>query len=152
MYPVNYNCPGQVSVAGAKEEMDIFAAAVKTAGGRALPLKVNGAFHSPYMASASETFGEILKSVVFASPTISVYSDVTAEIYGENTAELLAKQIASPVRFAKIVRNMIDAGIDTFIEIGPGKTISGLIGRINNMVKTYSTADMDKILAEVTVC
>ncbi|MBQ7922000.1 MAG: ACP S-malonyltransferase [Clostridia bacterium] len=152
MYPVNYNCPGQVSVAGAAEEMDAFAAAVKAAGGRALPLKVNGAFHSPYMVSASESFEKVLESVDFAAPAIPVYSDVTAEPYGENITELLAKQIASPVRFAKIVQNMIDAGIDTFIEIGPGKTISGLVGRISSDVKVYTTADMNKILAEAAVC
>lgn len=152
MYPVNYNCPGQVSVAGASEEMDAFAAAVKASGGRALPLKVSGAFHSPYMAGASEAFGEVLAGIAFVSSEIPVYSDVTASVYGDSPAELLAKQIASPVRFAKIVRNMMDAGIDTFIEIGPGKTISGLVSRISGDVKVYTTAEMEKILAEVAVC
>ncbi len=152
MYPVNYNCPGQVSVAGVAEEMDAFAASVKAAGGRALPLKVNGAFHSPYMTGASEAFGKVLADVDFLSPAIPVYSDVTAEVYGKEPAALLAKQIASPVRFAKIVENMINAGVDTFIEIGPGKTISGLVGRISGDVKIYTTADMDRIFAEVGVC
>ena len=135
VYPVNYNCPGQVSVAGRREQMADFSAAVKAAGGRAIPLKVSGGFHSPFMAEAAEEFAALLERVEFAQPAIPVYSNRTGDIFGENARELLASQISHPVRWETIVRNMIAAGVDTFIEIGPGKTLTNLITKIDPAVK-----------------
>lgn len=155
VYPVNYNCPGQVAVAGLAGKMAEFSAAVKAAGGRAIPLKVNGGFHSPFMAEAAEAFRELLKSVDFCGPIIPLYSNVTGLPYGDNYEELLAKQICSPVRWESIVRNMIASGADTFIEVGPGTTLSGLIGKIDKNVRTFSVCDKDsleKCVREVTVC
>ena len=135
LYPVNYNCPGQISVSGLSSEMTAFSAEVKAAGGRAIPLKVRGAFHSPFMAEAAEAFSVDLAKTQMKTPAISLYSDVTAEEYGENPAELLSKQIASPVRWEQLIRNLISAGVDTFIEIGPGKTLTNLIAKIDPAVK-----------------
>ena len=149
VYPVNYNCPGQVSVAGLTEQMPQFSADVKAAGGRAIPLKVKGAFHSPFMNGAAESFAKVLEDVEFANGVTQVYSDVTAMPYEGDERELLSKQICSPVKFEKIVRNMIAQGADTFIEIGPGKTLINMIKKISADVKTYCTAEMETIFAEV---
>ena len=149
VYPVNYNCPGQVSVAGLTEQMPQFSADVKAAGGRAIPLKVKGAFHSPFMNGAAESFAEVLEGVTFANGETQVYSDFTAMPYEGDERELLSKQICSPVKFEKIVRNMIEQGADTFVEIGPGKTLINMIKKISADVKTYCTAEMETLLDEV---
>lgn len=152
IYPVNFNCPGQVTVSGLAETMPGFSAAVKAAGGRALPLKVRGAFHSPYMQEAARAFGETLAAAAVESPKIPLYSNVTALSYGDDPAGLLSRQIASPVQWEQLVRNMIASGIDTFIEIGPGRTLTNMIRKIDPEVKTYCVADLPQILSEVTPC
>lgn len=155
VYPVNYNCPGQVTVAALKSQMSGFSAAVKAAKGRALPLKVSGGFHSPFMAEASEQFGKLLESVEFRESTVPLYSNVTGERYGTEKKELLTKQICSPVRWETIVRNMIDAGVDTFIEVGPGAVLQGLIKKIDGSVRVFGVSDAESLRAavqEVAVC
>lgn len=155
VYPVNYNCPGQVSVAGLKSSMPGFSAAVKAAGGRAIPLKVSGGFHSPFMAPAAEAFGALLEGVTFREARIPLYANCTGLPYGEAVKELLAKQICSPVRWEAIVRHMIGQGVDTFIEVGPGTVLSGLIGKIDKTVRTFSVADRESLstcISEVKTC
>ena len=152
VYPVNYNCPGQVSCSGAKAEMDAFAAAVKEAGGRAIPIKVSGAFHSPFMDGAANEFKKLIETVDFNTPVIPVYSNCTATPYGSDIVGVLGQQINNPVKWETIIRAMIAEGVDTFIELGPGKTLSGFIKKIDGTVKTYTCAsaeDVEKILAEV---
>lgn len=155
VYPVNYNCPGQVSVACAKEQLAPFSAAVKAAGGRALPLKVRGGFHSPFMASAAQGFAQVLAECTVEEPKLPLYANRTGEVYAGDPKQLLSQQIASPVRWETIVRNMIAAGADTFIELGPGKTLCGLIEKIDKNVKTYALSgkeDLETILKEVRGC
>lgn len=175
VYPVNFNCPGQITVAGLSAEMPEFSAAVKAAGGRAIPLKVKGGFHSPFMRQAADAFAVELAQVTLREPVLLLYSNVTAQPYGNdvmgalsaqsdgndvagalrsqsngtNIAGLLSKQICNPVRWEKIIRNMIAAGVDTFIEVGPGNTLTNMIGKIDVGVKTYNVADLATILAEV---
>ncbi len=141
VYPVNYNCPGQITVSGTAEELLKFKAAVKSAGGRAIPLKVGGGFHSPFMDNAWADFEKILKNVNFSKMKIPLFSDVTGEIYGENPVKLLSVQIKSPVRWEKIVRNMVSEGVDTFIEVGPGKTLCNMIGRTDPNVTALSVTE-----------
>lgn len=138
LYPVNFNCPGNITVSGLAEHMTAFSADVKAAGGRALPLKVKGAFHSPFMADAAAAFGAELEKVTLLRPRLSLYSNVTAQPYGGDPAALLAKQIKSPVQWESIIRNMIASDIDTFIEIGPGKTLTNMIKKIDTNVKAYT--------------
>ena len=135
LYPVNFNCPGNITVSGQAEQMPAFSADVKATGGRALPLKVKGAFHSPFMAEAATAFGAELEKVKLYRPGFPLYSNVTAQPYGSDPAALLAKQIKSPVQWESIIRNMIASGIDTFIEIGPGKTLTNMIKKIGMNVK-----------------
>lgn len=138
IYPVNFNCPGNITVSGLAEQMPSFCADVKAAGGRGLPLKVKGAFHSPYMAEAATAFGAELKKVKLGQPRLQLYSNVTAQPYGSDPAALLAEQIKSPVQWESIIRNMITSGIDTFIEIGPGRTLTNMIKKIDMNVKAYT--------------
>lgn len=149
IYPVNFNCPGQITVAGLKENMSAFTAAVKEAGGRALPLKVKGAFHSPFMDEAAKTFAEYLKDIEFVNGSVTLYSNLTGGKYPEDIKSTLSAQINNPVRWETVIRNMIADGADTFIEIGPGITLTGMINKIDRNVRTYSVTDIPKILAEV---
>lgn len=152
VYPVNFNCPGQVSVAGLTHEMAAFSADVKAAGGRALPIKVKGGFHSPFMNEASARFAEELSKITFHKCDVILYSNKTAKPYGENIAELLSDQIKSPVLWEETIRNMIARGIDTFIEIGPGKTLTNMIKKIDTNANVYSVSDLANVLEEVSEC
>lgn len=135
VYPVNFNCPGQITVSGLSEQMAEFAKDVKVAGGRALPLKVKGGFHSPFMKEASEQFAECLKEAEINTHKLPIYSNMTAEPYTEDVITLLSKQICNPVKWESSIRNMIESGVDTFIEMGPGKTLSNMIKKIDPAVK-----------------
>lgn len=155
VYPVNYNCPGQVAVAVMCDKMMDFSAAVKTAGGRTIPLKVSGGFHSPFMAQAAEKFGVLLENIPFGQPKMTLYSNCTGLPYDDRIKTLLAKQICSPVRWENIVRHMIASGADTFVEVGPGNILSGLISKINKNVRTFGVSDKESLkvcVAEVKGC
>ena len=137
VYPVNYNCPGQITAAGLKDKLDMFCGAVAEWGGRTVKLAVSGAFHSPYMSGASEKLQDVINSLEINEPKISVYSNVTATPYtnAHDICGLLCTQVMSPVRWQQTIENMIADGADTFIEVGPGKVLSGLIKRISKDVK-----------------
>lgn len=146
VYPVNFNCPGQISVAGAAGEMKAFAADIKAAGGRALPLKVKGAFHSPFMEEAAAGFAEVLEAAELSAPKISLYANLTGNIYPESVKDTLSAQIKNPVKWETLIRNMIGDGFDTFIEIGSGQTLTNMIKKIDPQVKTYCIAQMEELL------
>lgn len=148
VWPVNYNSPGQLVVAGLAEHMDDFYAAVKANKGRVVPLSVSGAFHSPLMREASRELYEYMKDVEFKDPTIPVYSNYSAEIYESHYREFVREQICNPVRWQTIVENIVEEDVDYFIEVGVGKTLTGLIGRIDSFataVKVENTADLEKL-------
>jgi [acyl-carrier-protein] S-malonyltransferase len=146
LYPVNFNSDGQVSVAGDKEQLRQMRDDVKAARGIAKILDVSGAFHSPYMNEAAEEFGSVLAEASFTEPQIPVYSNRTAESYeGQDIRTLLREQIINPVYWKKLVRNMIEEGVDTFIELGPGKALTSMITRIDKNVKMYRVSDMETL-------
>ena len=145
VYPVNYNYSGQLVVSGLKSEMELFKLDVKEAGGKAIPLSVSGAFHSPFMLSAEKKFKEYLKDFEFNTPKIPVYSNCTAAPYTNDVSELLAKQLMNPVFWQKSIENMINDGVDTFIEVGVGKTLSGFVSKISGDVSIYNVEDMESI-------
>ena len=139
IYPVNYNCPGQLVVSGAPEEMEIFKGDVKSAGGRYLQLPVSGGFHSPFMAKAAEDFAKELSNYNFKNSKIDIYSNYTSKKYNNSPVqELLVNQIKSPVRWQNLIENMIADGVDTFIECGPGHTLSGFVSKINSSVRIFN--------------
>ena len=136
-YPVNYNSPAQTVVATTSENADKFCDAVKEAGGRAKLLAVSGAFHSPFMAEAADGLAEYMENVDFSQPETVIYSDVTAKPYEGDYKALVKAQVESPVKWQTIVENMVADGVDTFIEVGVGKTLTGLVKRINGDVKAF---------------
>lgn len=136
-WPVNYNSPAQTVVATNEENVAELAQAVKAEKGIAMPLAVSGAFHSPYMHSAAEGLAEYLQNVSIKQPEIPVYANYTAQPYGENAKELLIAQVENPVKWQQTVENLTAEGVDTFIEVGVGKTLAGLIGKIDKNVKVY---------------
>ena len=140
IYPVNYNCPGQLVVSGAPEEMEKFKLDVKAAGGRYLQLPVSGGFHSPFMAQAAEDFAKELSKYSFKTSKIDIYSNYTSKKYNKNAPvqDLLTNQIKSPVRWQNLIENMIADGIDTFVECGPGHTLSGFVAKINSGVRIFN--------------
>lgn len=145
VYPVNYNCPGQLVVAGARGELEAFKEDVKAAGGKALPLAVSGGFHSPFMDEAAEAFAADLAAFSFGPVSIPLYSNYTAQPYTGDAAVLLKNQMKSPVRWQKTVENMLAAGVDTFVEVGPGKTLCGLIRKINPSAAVYQVEDEESL-------
>lgn len=149
VYPVNYNCPGQITVSGLHASMEAFAADVKAAGGRALPLKVKGAFHSPFMREAADAFAKVLEQAPVKKPVCTLYSNLTAKPYTEDVVETLSEQICRPVRWEEIIRNMMEEGVDTFIEIGPGRTLTNMIKKIDASVTAQTFTEY---LAEVEAC
>ncbi len=147
VYPVNYNSPGQIAISGTKTGIEAFCE--KATGVRVIPIPVSGAFHSPYMATASAEFEHILTKYTINPPAIPVYANLTGEIYPTDVVATLAEQMKSPVRWQTTIENMIAAGADTFIECGPGKTLAGLIKRIDKTVTVYSVQDTDTLEAAV---
>lgn len=152
VYPVNYNCPGQLVVAGAREELEPFKAAVKEAGGKALPLAVGGGFHSPFMEGAAEAFAGVLARFAMKDPALPLYANATARPYEGDYRALLVRQMKSPVRWQGTVEAMLAAGIDTFIEVGPGKTLCGLIKKTAPQAAVLQVEDADTLAAAVTAC
>lgn len=148
-FAVNYNCPGQTVVATSEKSLPELREAVAQRNGKAVPLSVSGAFHSPFMDEASRKLGEYLSGITFGEMKIPIYSNVTANIYS-NPAKLIAMQVNSPVLWQTTIENMIADGIDTFIEVGAGKTLSGLIKKINADVKTYSVYDCESLKQTVS--
>ena len=152
VYPANFNCPGQVAVAGLVDELGAFAARVKETGGRAIPLKTSGGFHSPFMEDASKLFVKELEQYEIIQRSIPVYSNMTAKTYEGDIKELLAKQLCSPVLWQAAVANMITAGAAAFIEAGPGKTLCGLVSRISDEVSVYNVEDVTSLEKTVKDC
>ncbi len=130
-YPVNYNSPAQTVVACDVEEIDALCEQVKGEKGKAVKLAVSGAFHSPFMDKAAADMEEYLKDIELSEPAVTIYSNVTAGPYSDDMKALISKQVNNPVRWQRIVENLIADGADRFIEVGPGKTLTGLIKKIN---------------------
>jgi len=148
IHAVNFNAPDQVVVAGAHSALDRFLADMKTRGVRAMKLNVAGAFHSPYMAEAGRALETQLKHARFQEPAIPVYSNLNAQPYRrEQAADTLARQVTSSVLWVDSIRNMADAGCDTFLELGPGKVLSGLIQKILPEARVLQAEDLAGIQA-----
>ncbi len=145
----NYNCPGQIVITGEKTAVDAAGTALKEAGAkRIVPLKVSGPFHSPMLAEAGKQLGEALKDVEIAERFIPYLANVTADYVtkAEEVKPLLEQQVASSVRWQQTVERLIADGADTFVEIGPGKTLSGFMRKINRDVTVYHIDTMEDFL------
>ena len=141
VWPVNYNCPGQLVCAGEKSQIEAFCGKVAEAGGKAVPLAVSGGVHSPFMESASQTLREVLEPMELSGARVPVYANYTAQPYDGSAKELLTQQVKKPVRWQETVERLVELGVDTFIECGPGKTLCGLIRKTAKGVKTLNVQD-----------
>jgi len=137
----NYNCPGQVVISGAKEAVDEACEALKEAGAkRTILLNVSGPFHSKMLKEAGEKLGEVLTDVTIDEPKIPYVTNVTAEYVTDKkeVKHLLQTQVCSSVMWEQSVRMMLTDGVDTFVEIGPSKTLSAFIKKISADAKIYN--------------
>ena len=137
----NYNCPGQIVITGEKTAVDAAGLALKEAGAkRIIPLNVSGPFHSPMLAHAGEQLGEALREVEIAGEFLPYVANVTAGYVTEacEVKPLLERQIASSVRWQQSIERLIADGADTFVEIGPGKSLSGFMRKINREVSVFN--------------
>ena len=147
VWPVNYNCPGQLVCAGEKSQIEEFCGKVAEAGGKAVPLAVSGGFHSPFMESASQTLKGVLEPMELGEAKVPVYANFTAQPYDGTAKELVTQQVKNPVRWQETVENLCALGVDTFIECGPGKTLCGLIRKTVKGVKTLNVQDQESLEA-----
>lgn len=145
LYAVNFNCPGQIVVSGLKSSLDAFSEKVSQNGGKVIPLSVSGAFHSPFVAKASEQFEAALADFEINNPKMPVYANLTAQPYDNQVIDTMAKQMKNPVRWQETIENMINDGFTDFIEVGAGKTLSGLIKKISKEVNIYSVQDAESL-------
>lgn len=150
VWAVNFNAPDQTVVAGALPDLDRFEAALKAAGGRSLRLNVGGAFHSPLMREAGDGLSRALSGETLRAPSIPVYGNAGAEPYeAERAKELLSLQVTRPVRWTDTLRNMARDGFDTFLELGPGKVLSGLIAKTLPGAAVCQAEDMEGLMQAV---
>lgn len=151
----NYNCPGQIVITGEEAAVARAAESLKEAGAkRTVALKVSGPFHSKMLTGAGEKLGEALKEVELHAFSTPYITNVTADYVTSpaGVKELLRLQVSSSVRWQQSVERMIADGVDTFVEIGPGKTLSGFMRKIDRSVKTLNIenmADFEKAMAEL---
>ncbi len=146
----NINCPGQIVISGAAENVSKAMEMATAAGaGRAIPLQVSGAFHSPLMQPAIEGIIKYINATAFKNPSIPVIGNVTALPLTtvEAVKTELRNQLTSPVQWQRTIEYMVEQGVSTFIEIGPGKVLTGLIRRINKEVKTINIGDLEAVRA-----
>ena len=139
--PANYNCPGQLVISGSFKGIEIACEKLKEAGAkRALPLKVGGAFHSPLMEPARVELAEAIKSTKFSQGICPIYQNVTGQSVTdpEIIKTNLISQLTSPVRWTQIMQNMIADGAKTFIEVGPGNVLQGMVKKLDRNIETFS--------------
>lgn len=144
----NYNCPGQIVISGKKEAVELAADKLKEAGAkRVIPLNVSGPFHSKMLAGAGEKLGKVLENVTVSKPKIPYVANVTAEYVTDEglVKPLLTQQVYSSVRWQQSVETMFKDGVDTFVEIGPGKTLSGFMKKINRNVAVLNIEKLEDL-------
>lgn len=154
----NYNCPGQVVITGETDSVDAAKEKLLECGAkRVFPLNVSGPFHSPMLKEAGEKLSEVLDQIHFHELELPYVTNVTAEPITDicKTKELLKEQVAASVRWQQSMERMIEDGVDTFIEIGPGKTLAGFLKKINRTVTVMNIScieDVDKVASAVNLC
>ena len=147
-WPVNYNSPLQTVVAGSPEACEKLDALVREAHGRSMAVAVSGAFHSPYMAAATDGLAAYLEANQPQVPALPTWANLTGAPYGDAPAEVartLSAQVSHPVRWVDALLGMQAAGIDTFVEVGPGHTLTGLVKRTLEGVTTYNVENPDQL-------
>lgn len=155
VWPCNYNCPGQVVISGTKAGVDEATKHLQAMGARrVMPLNVSGAFHTPLMQAAADAFRPALNKAPFGQGAIPAYSNVTAEPHSGDVRDRMAQQITSPVKWEDTLLALAATGVGTFIEVGPGKTLSGFVKKtLENVaiLNVEDTASLMKTLEQLGV-
>jgi [acyl-carrier-protein] S-malonyltransferase len=140
VWPANYNCPGQVVISGEHASVDEACAVAQAEGARrAVKLRVSGAFHSPLVARAADRLRPAIEKVKFSEPTAPFMSTVTARVENaKRMGPLVLEQVTAPVRFTQAAQALVKEGVSTFVEVGPGNVLSGLVKRIDRSARTVS--------------
>lgn len=144
----NYNCPGQIVITGESKSVEAASIKLKEAGAkRCIPLKVSGPFHSLMLKEAGEKLGEVLETVKIHDISVPYITNVTADYVKdkEKVKGLLKEQVYSPVKWQQSVERMIEDGVDTFVEIGPGKTLTGFLRKIGRNVKGINIEKLEDL-------
>lgn len=144
----NFNSPGQLVISGASENVAKAAELAKACGAsRTIPLQVSGAFHSPLMKPAEESLVKIINGIHLRAPTVPIIGNTTALplTTAADVKDELTRQLCSGVQWQRSIEYMISRGVTTFIEIGPGKVLTGLIKRINREVKTVNVGEVESV-------
>ena len=148
LWPANFNCPGQVVVSGTKPALEIMSEKANTAGAkRVISLAVSGAFHSPLVRSALEPLRDEFERTEWRTPDPAFFSGCSVAFETGDFNELLQVQLVSPVRFSQAVSALYAAGYDSFLEVGPGAVLTGLVKRIEPQAQTARVSDMETLLA-----
>jgi len=149
VWPANYNCPGQLVVSGETDAVEECCSEAQREGARrAVRLKVSGAFHSPLVELAAERLRPAIERIDFKAPTAHFVSTVTAKLEDASRLRtLLVEQLTAPVRFTQSARELVGSGVTTFVEVGPGNVLSGLLKRIDSSVKAISVNDLKSLNA-----
>jgi len=144
VWPANYNCPGQIVVSGENDAVEECCAEAESLGARrAIRLKVSGAFHSPLVGQAGRALKPAIDRIRFTDPVKPFMSTVTAKIEpAQRLGALLVDQLTAPVRFTQAAGELMRGGVTTFVEIGPGSVLSGLVKRIDRGARTFSVNDL----------
>ncbi len=145
VFIANYNCPGQIAVAGYADAVEKAEPLLSEAGAkRVVRLNVSGPFHTPLLKPASDKLFEELKNVNINDFKVPVVSNLTAQCYGskEDVIPTLTKQVMSPVKWEQTVKMLIENGVDTFIEMGPGKTLTSFVKKVSRTVKAVNVEDL----------
>jgi [acyl-carrier-protein] S-malonyltransferase len=144
VWPANYNCPGQIVVSGEDPSVEELCDAAEDKGARrTVKLKVSGAFHSPLVAKAADRLRPAIDRVRFSEPVAPFMSTVTAKIEpAQRMGGLLVDQLTAPVRFTQAASELVRGGVKTFVEVGPGNVLSGLVKRIDSSVKAIPVNNM----------
>jgi [acyl-carrier-protein] S-malonyltransferase len=147
----NLNCPGQIVISGTAGGVEAAGRLAKEEGAKVIPLQVSGPFHSSLMKPAAEKFAAVLSKISIHDTETPVIANVTAKpvTAGEEIKEKLIEQLYSPVRWEETVRELMNSGVDTFIEIGPGKVLSGLVKKVNRRANVIAIGDMESMAAAV---
>ena len=147
VWPANYNCPGQIVVSGEHPAVDECCEEAESAGARrTVKLKVSGAFHSPLVARAADRLRPAVEAINFKEPIHPFMSTVTARIESApRLATLLVDQLTAPVKFTQAATELVRGGVKTFVEVGPGNVLSGLVKRIDRSVETVSVNNLDSL-------
>jgi [acyl-carrier-protein] S-malonyltransferase len=147
VWPANYNCPGQIVVSGEDDAVgEVCAEAEKEGARRAIRLRVSGAFHSPLVERAADKLRPAVEKIHFADPRTAFMSTVTAKLEDAGRyRELLVEQLTAPVKFTQAAGELVGKGVTTFVEVGPGNVLSGLLKRIDRSVRTVSVANLGQL-------